>query len=189
MRKTHLFLLVGVAVFSVVIFGLNLKLHRVNRHLKRQLDAQIQYAKLTSAPAPGWVMPPLKAKRLDGSAGDFNLQGSAPKITLLLFNPVNCPVCEANWIFWDRLFADPDSKYRFVLLTGADSIPKDYVERHDLTHHALRISVDPGILKQMRMKVTPQTIYVEGGTVKKVWFGLLSDADVKEINNEMKVED
>jgi len=41
----------------------------------------------------------------------------------------------------------------------------------------------------MRMRATPQTIYVESGTVKKVWFGLLSNEDVKEITREMQIED
>ena len=40
----------------------------------------------------------------------------------------------------------------------------------------------------MRMQVAPQTVYVEGGTVRKVWFGLLSDEDVKDVSAKMQAE-
>lgn len=189
MRKIHLILLVGIALLSVAVFGFNLTLQRLNREAKLQLDAQIDHEKLVNAPSPGWAMPRLKGSASDGRQEEIDLQRSAPKFTLLLFDPWNCGACDANWVFWNKLLADPEINSRFLILTAATSVSEEYWRQHQVTRHPLQAGLDPDIAKQMRMQAAPQTIYLEKGTVKKVWFGLLSDENVKEITQTMRAED
>src|SRR5579863_5034129 len=189
MQKSHLALLAAVALLSVGMFGLNLRLAKRNRELKTQVDAQILGEKSTNAPLPGWIMPPLKVNTIDGDPhGAIDLQHSAAKMTLLLFDPGD-PISDQNWKFWGQLLADPDLTYQFLPVTAAHTVSRDYLKRFQLGHHAVEAGLDPDIAKQMRMQATPQTIYLEGGTVKKVWFGLLSDVEVKEIKSIMQEDD
>jgi len=190
MRRTHLLLLVGVAALSVAIFGFNLKLYKLNRQIKSQRDSLIRQELSTSAPAPGWVMPVIHGKKMDGKDPELDFQGSAEKMTIMLFDSVNCPACDQNWTFWDRLLSDEDITSRLVAVSNGP-VSWAYIHQHPLisTNHMVVTELDPSIAKQMRMQAAPQTIYLEHGTVKKVWFGLLSDAEVKEIRNQMKMDD
>ena len=110
-------------------------------------------------------------------------------MVLLLFDPSNCPACESNWKYWNKLLADPEKGRLLIAVTGAPSIPPDYLKRHQINLRYAVTDLDAGMLKQMRMETVPQTILLESGVVKRVWFGLLSDDDVKEIAGEIQVED
>ena len=189
MRQSHLFLIAGVAVLSVAMFALNLKLYKVNAQVKSQLDRQIEMETRANSPSLGWAMPILHGKRIDGTDPAVDLQGSAPKMTLFVFDTSNCPACEQNWKFWDQLLADGDISHSFISVTTG-SIPDDFLNQHPLVRkHMLITNLDPNVAKPMHLQAAPQTIYMESGTVKKVWFGLLSDQDVQEISKDMQTED
>ena len=94
MQKTHLVLLLGVVILSMAMSGLNLELLRSNGRVKAQLDTQIRRELAASAPRPGWVLPSIKGKKRDGLPEEIILQASARKITLPVFDPVNCPACK-----------------------------------------------------------------------------------------------
>jgi hypothetical protein len=189
MRKTHLVLLVGVLALSFAIAASSLRLRRQNVALKSRLDAEISQEKALNAPLPGWAMPPLKGRKSDGAEAEIRLQNSAPKLTLLLFDPQNCKVCDQDWAFWNQLISDPDNGFAYLAVTAAPPVPRSYWADHHTPRHSVIFSADPEVLKQMRMQATPQTIFMERGTVKKVWFGLLSDEDVKEIDQLMQTEE
>src|SRR5579863_4344921 len=157
MGKPQVVLLIGVAVLSVAICGLNLKLHAVNGRLKTQLNTEIAFALATKAPATGWAMPPLSGQRVDGSAIGIDLQHSYHSMVVLLFDPNNCPACEANWTYWDKLLADPDKARLLMFVTAASSVPTAYLRHYGLEREFVMTGLDPGMLKQMRMQAAPQT--------------------------------
>jgi hypothetical protein len=176
--------MIGLACLSLATLAVNLRLYRVNAQLARQLDTQLQAERLANSPQPGWVMPLFKATRLDGRDGTINFQFSAPKVAVLVFNP-NCPPCDQNWVFWNKLLANPDINQQILLITEANSISPEYRQQHHLLAHHVRIAVDPAIIREMRLGAVPQTVYLEGGTVRRIWFGLLSDDDVREIAQDI----
>lgn len=186
MVKTHLLLLAAVAALSVALFGFNLSLHARNRELEKQLNALLEREKFSNAPAPGWAMPQLSGKETNGNRIGIDFLDSAPTMTVLLFDPENCTACDENWLYWNKLRDDSDIGAHFMPITQAMSIPQDYRERHQIKQHFFLTGVDSGILGQMRMRATPQTIFMERGVVRRVWFGLLSDEDVEEISKAMK---
>jgi len=109
----------------------------MNRQVEAKLNAQIQQALRTHAPLPGWSMPTLKGKTSRGQDEEIILQRSAPKIALLVFDPMNCPTCDANWTFWNKMLADAEISSRFLVLTTAASVPKEYWQQRHITSHPL----------------------------------------------------
>jgi hypothetical protein len=188
MNRTQVILLTAVSALSLFALGVNLKLHLTNVRLRQQLSEIIAPELATAAPAIGWPIPQLNGM-IDGTAAGIDLQHSYHSMVLVVFSPINCPVCEANWKYWSRLLVDPDRAHLLMFITSAHSISEGYLQSHQMQHSRVMFDLGPGILKQMRMETVPQTILLESGTVKKVWFGLLSDADVEAIGASIQVDE
>ena len=183
MNKYSSILLLLLVLITAVLAAFDIAMEKQNRRLQARLGDLSEKDKIMNSPLPGWTMPILRGRKIDGREGGVDLQRSAPKMAVVVFKPEDCNVCDETMARLDGLLSDSNVGSSFILLTASTTVPSTYRTQHHLQEIYILTNVAREILAPMQMELAPQVIYVERGTVKKSWLGPLSEADVTEIRD------
>lgn len=119
----------------------------------------------------------------DGTAMVFR-PGVDGRDTLLFLYSTECPICDLNWPFWERLARSPDAnKYRIVYANIAGAMTDAYSQAHYFLPGApVFATIDPRHKEAYRLSVSP-ALFVVGtdGVVKRLWLGRSDDDDKAKI--------
>lgn len=169
--KSHLWsviLVVLVLVMGVEIF----LLVQENRKLRSALVAPRGPFKVLN---PEEKVPPLSG--IDQRGEEVKVEYPSSKQTVLFWFSAACPSCEHNVEFWKEIYQKHSStSLRFFGVTrAAEEKTKEFVNKFQLEFPVLVVS-DYSLLDQYQVEVIPQTMLIdEGGVVRKVWPGPLSE--------------
>jgi len=162
----------------LLLLGLNVALIRQNHSLKAQLS---QVPLGTEAP-PGAHVSDLRGFDVQGKPVSITYQGDTRKVLLFVFSPT-CSFCAENWPNWWRIFSELDRNT--VLPAAVDvtaTVTPEFINQHQMTGIPVLAQVDPRAVVEYHFHLTPQTILVGAdGKVEKVWSGVLSAANMAEI--------
>jgi len=171
-------LVVGFAVSDALLL---VRLHRLNA----EIASTVQVRKAATTPAIGQPVPQIQGTSLKDKQPSAVDPTSSPRLLLLVFRS-GCHYCQANWENWDKLFGGSQQKLPVYMLTAEDALPTDFVDKHPLLKGVnVLTGVDQEIFQDLNSKTTPQTILVVDGKVAKVWEGVLSKQDVRNINQQL----
>jgi hypothetical protein len=172
---------------ALAVIGLLLSLATCDIYLlihsrkQQAVLATIADQQALALPPKGALVPPLKGKSLkDGSPAKL-LPVPASPIALLVFSE-SCAFCRANWKHWDQLFGEGGIPVNVVMVTPDKTLTQPYLSSHPLLQQKqVILGVDARLLDSVKMGMTPQTILIADGQIKKDWAGVLSDDDMKDI--------
>lgn len=183
--RVNIFLVAGILLVLIALGVINMKLQRRNIELDRQIEFTRAVLANAETPKPGTILPAeIPAILPTGGSGLLNIQYSTPKVVILLFNP-NCVACEDNWPYWDKLRHDENSGGAFLPVSTSQNISKSFLQEHHIAGAVIGV-VNQTLQKSLNMNATPQTILVDRGVVRRTWFGVLSNDDVRSILNALK---
>lgn len=182
--RVNVFLSAGVLLILIALAVINVTLQKRNSELVQQVDFARTELSVADSPKPGTMMPaelPVMPPT-GGPSRMLNIRYSTPKLVLLLFSP-DCSVCEENWRYWDELRNDENSSGAFLPVSTSPNITNGYREKH---HIASVILLNRSLQESLNMSATPETILIVNGVVRRTWFGLLSDDDVRAVLTALK---
>jgi hypothetical protein len=183
--RVSVFLLAGVFLILIALGMINLRLQKRNTELGRQIEFTRTVLAAAEGPRPGTIFPAeIPAIAPTGGSAKINIPSSIPKVVILLFEP-NCTACEDNWRYWDKLRNEENAGGGFLPVSTSQNISKAYLEKHHIARSFIGV-VNEALQKSLNIHATPQTILVENGIVRRVWFGVLSNDDVRDILNALK---
>jgi thiol-disulfide isomerase/thioredoxin len=171
----------GFLAFVVLLITANILLLKQNNEVKGRVQSLLQSREL----APGSYLVPLQGKDITGSS--LQVEFKEGKGTLLLIFSPFCGVCEENQPAWERLKnAYIHENMRFVAASLSGAGVNEYLKKHDFTNITVFREIDAVSAVSYRIRTTPQTVLINSqGKVEKVWTGLLSEADVLEIQQSI----
>ncbi len=167
-----------LATCCLMLLAFNFVLVQQNRNLKARITEPPPGMEVLS----GSHVPALNGIDVEGKRLAINYGSAQPKALLFVFSPT-CGFCNDNWPKWWRLFSSLDrTAVRPVGVDVSSSATSFYVNDHQMAGIPVLTQVDPKAVVDYHLRLTPQTILVDGsGRVEKVWSGVLDDSNVAEI--------
>jgi len=171
------FLHLVVILLAVEVYILALQ----NKELKRELSAAGSQPELLKE---GDIVPSFWATTIDGRPEEISYNEPRKLHLLLVFN-TTCPACKENLPNWIEISRKLDSKS--CALIGI-SLHKPKTTQKYVLEKGVPFTVlvprDSMFIKNYKSNAIPQTVLIEsGGKVRKVWNGVLSSENKKEIAN------
>jgi hypothetical protein len=153
-----------------VALALSITLNVLLAHKVRKLTHE-QAARITDQLLKvGATVPPIQAKRLEGSEDVISYQSTNRPTVLYIFTPP-CTWCARNMDNFKTLVDNAGGKYRFIGVSLSEESLREYVAKNDLT---LPVYFGPSTETRVayRLGGTPQTIVVSTeGRVLQNWMG------------------
>lgn len=184
-RRTRDSFTVFLVVACLALAVLVVLLARENRHLKAQMASP--GPEMENALREGDILQPAA---LTGSAGepvqvDF---GASAGHTLLLVFTSTCPACAETFPIWRDLLNRPHPSVQVVGIQLDREQPGAPAAGHDLSTLPFPVygpgEPHPTFLE--KVPGVPATILVDsGGTVRKVWFGVLGNTQRADLEQEI----
>lgn len=173
-----------VGIVLVVMAGAVVVMGKRNHDLKTSITkVQEELGNMRSAGAALKVGETLEALELPTLAGERRrlAYDDAGRDTLLLVFSPECPACKQNFENWKKIEASQDASRRGMVYISTDEPEKtvDYAREHALGEVLI---AGKEALAKFKIEEIPTTILVgPGGTVKKVWIGVLTADAVAEL--------
>lgn len=152
----------------------------------RRLQSMLTEASSIQVLQQGQIVPPLRAKDLNGVAVEVEYGEGEPSTVLIWLSP-SCDVCEENVAFWNDIYGRYKSdRIRFLALSDAEvSEAKAYVAKHSLTFPIVGVT-DDRLIDAYNGRVMPQTALISPqGGIEKVWPGALEKSRQDEITTAL----
>ncbi len=182
--RVNVFLATGFVCAFLLVCAVNVVLQRRNEDLAKQRDSYRQYVAEINGPAEGTRLPDLTGTGPEGP-WKVSLEGPARSRAILLFS-VNCHYSDQNWASWETLLNDPEVGQLSLLLTTSQSIKPEYLALHNVANRKVLVGLDAQQQASFHLIATPQTIVERDGIVERVWPGVLTDSDIREIVTALK---
>lgn len=179
-------LIAGIVLLASALVAANWALLARVRSLDRAL-AESQRARY---PSVGLALPRLSGLSPEGTLLDLEVGGDGRGTLLFVFSS-SCPLCEANWPFWERLGRNvPDRRYRLVYVNLTDSLRADYRARHYFRPSAPIIgTLDPRHAVVYNLTISPLLLLVgDDGVVSHVWVGRSDESDQADVERVLRIE-
>lgn len=161
----------AVLLAFLVLLGSDALLLVRNRELRSALQ-QLTNALDEAAEIPtGWTAPPFEATDLAGSHVTIDASSDHPTL-LLVFSPT-CAYCEQIWPSWRRLIQHlHTTDISVVAVDWTGTVTPQYLKDH--VPAEVRVAARPQIdtVVSYRLRITPQMILVQHGTINGVWSGI-----------------
>lgn len=152
-----------------------------NKELKKEISAAGRQPELLKE---GDAVPPFWATTVDGKSQEISYNESGRLHLLFVFN-TTCPACKENLPNWNEISQKRNNRACAVVGVSFHSLEltKKYVLEKGVKFEVL-VPRDSVFVKNYKPNAIPQTLLIErGGKVRKVWTGILSPENKKEIAN------
>lgn len=171
---------------AAIIFE-NVALIRDNRALHSAVD------KITAEIQAGQkIGDNLTAIGADGRLASITLPASDKEHLLIITFSPGCPACQANQEEWTKLARALDQRGWHVLWVSRDQVDVsvEYARQHQIPLSHLLADPPHRTYLQLGLSRVPNTMVVApGGTIQKVWPGLLEGDRRKEVAGYFKLTD
>jgi len=176
---------VALAIVVVMLVRSNRQLKADNASLQAEASKAMRALEAKSL-GPGDAIGELKLQGTDGmwNTRSFVTSGSPPHSTLMLIASHGCEVCEAMGPLWETVLNGPHPGCDAILIyTDGATGPRD---AHEYLPVA-RYQVNNGKATSLgKLTLVPATILIgPDGIIDKVWYGMLTEDDMREISDEI----
>ena len=141
------------------------------------------------APQVGAAIPELQGLASDREPVTVTLATGSRHTILFVFS-TECPLCNANWPFWEAVARQVDTnRFRLVYLNTANSMSEDYTQSHYF-HPSADIlgSIDPQNIEDYSFRLTPIVLLIDStATIRTVWLGVTRDGSRREMESALGV--
>jgi len=167
-----IFLMVACAVLAVLVLLLAMQ----NRRLKEQLSTLLTPQMPAEALQEGDVLETLALLDDGGNRVVISFEGLADRTLLLFFSP-DCPACRETIPVWSALLHDRHSTIRVAgirLGAGNEDSPN--------LPFAVHTPEDGGQFLAGKIPFVPATMLLDaGGSIERVWYGVLDEEKQAEL--------
>ena len=149
-------------------------------HQNQQLRQQL-YPELVQLEV-GERAKPVVIENLDGDSR-LLAWDDADQDRLLLVFTTSCPACKQNQAVWKSLYRELSDDVEIVGISlDSPEVTRTYREAHDLPFEVVVAADREAFASAYEISVVPFTFHIAGdGRVQGVWRGMLSDAQLAEI--------
>jgi thiol-disulfide isomerase/thioredoxin len=165
-------------VLCVVMTGANIYLLHLNKNLKTATAGTLRSAGLPA----GKEVKAISGVGFNGEPLSFSTSGGHATL-LMVYSPV-CPYCERNWPNWSSLVNTAHyNNVNFLAVDLTEKAPPDFLVKKNMAHTTAIHRMDPQEIVDLNLMLTPETVLVgQDSKIKKAWYGVLSRADLAELN-------
>jgi thiol-disulfide isomerase/thioredoxin len=141
--------------------------HELRSALQQLTNAQVEAAEIPT----GSTAPPFEATDLAGSHVTIDASSDHPTL-LFVFSPT-CPYCEQIWPSWRRVIQNlRTTDISVVAVDWTGTVTAQYLKEHVPTEVTVAARPQIDTVVSYRLRVTPQMILIQHGTISAVWSGV-----------------
>lgn len=177
-----------IGIVGIALVASQAVLIRQNMNLKTELEGAASRAtRLMEAP-PGTKLPALEGNSIGGELVKLPYNTDQRKTLVYVFTPT-CPWCERNKPNWTAIAGSIDrSQFRVVGIDLSATVDEEYVRAQGLQLDHLLVKVDPKLIRDYQLTLTPQTLLIDSsGAVERVWTGLYSAEEGSDLKARLRL--
>jgi peroxiredoxin len=173
-----------VPTLGAALLASNVLLAHQNRELKAAVRTPAKALELK----PGVDVPVIAGADTEGNPLNFAYGEDARKTLVLVFSPT-CRSCKENMPNWQALIKGINREsFRIVAVSLKVDGVAEYLNQYHMPDMPVVADLDARTRLAYNFALTPQTMLIDSeGKAEKVWTGVLSGRDKREVEEAMKV--